>query len=152
MKNQESLNIDTENKQSIDNNKYCKLKKSVKKIKNTDNFGLIRAVVIGIAYTELDPKRHHMLQRTTNRRLLNRVYQAAYQCNLLNKKCKINDLKILERYFEKYRIILLDNNYKLNRKLIYYNDDVNFKKNIYLQYTDKQINVIDSMPAYLNSS
>ena len=50
MKNQESLNIDTENKQSIDNNKYWKLKKSVKKIKNTDNFGLISAVVINQIY------------------------------------------------------------------------------------------------------
>ena len=41
-------------------------KRTVKKISNTDNYTLIRAIVIGIVYREKIKERHNMLQRPSN--------------------------------------------------------------------------------------
>ena len=46
------------------------LKRIVKKILHTDNYTLIRAIVIGIAYHEKIKERHKMLRRPTDKILI----------------------------------------------------------------------------------
>ena len=70
-----------------------------------DDFTLIRAIVIGIAYREKIKSRHDMLQRPTNKQLCHEVNKAAKACNLTTPS--INDLSKLEKNF-KYKLILLD--------------------------------------------
>ena len=49
---------------------YDKAKQSIKEIFNTDNYCLIRAIIIAIAYYENHPSKIKMLDRPTNRKLM----------------------------------------------------------------------------------
>ena len=124
-------------------------KRTVKVVLNNDNFYLIRAIVIAIAYKEKIKERHHMLQRPTNKKLVAEVHKAAAACNIVNRYCTINDLIELEKYFVKYRIILLGENYVDSEKVLYANtDDGNTKNNIYLIFAGDHFNVIGSIKAF----
>ena len=120
-------------------------KRTVKKIYHMDDYTLIRAIVIGIAYREKIKSRHDMLQRPTNKQLCQAVNKAVNACNLT--KPAINDLPKLEKYF-KYKLILLDEDYVESEIVLYNNKDANYKKNIYLQRRKNAFNVIDSMKSY----
>ena len=85
-------------------------KRTVKKIYHVDNYTLIRAIVIGIAYREKMKNRKNFLQRASNQQVQAPVYKAACSCKLFNRKADIHDLPDLEKYF-KYRLILLDEYY-----------------------------------------
>ena len=107
-------------------------KRTVKVVFNNDKYCLIRAIVIAIAYKEKIQERHHMLQRPTNKKLVAEVHKAAAACNIVNRYCTINDLIELEKYFVKYRIILLGENYVDSEKVLYANPDyTKFESNIY---------------------
>ena len=67
-------------------------KRTVKKIPHTDNYTLIRAIVIGIAYREKIKERHKMHRRPTNKHLQAEVYRAEVACNMTNRKCEISDM------------------------------------------------------------
>ena len=49
------------------NREYNKVKNSIKEIINSDNFCLIRAIVVAIAFTENNPAKSNMVQRPTNK-------------------------------------------------------------------------------------
>ena len=66
---------------------YCKAKKSIKEIFNTDNLCLIKAVIIAIAYKELDPSRFDMLKRVTHRKLVKKVNEVQQTLNIGDRKC-----------------------------------------------------------------
>ena len=95
-----------------------------------DDFTLIRAIVIVIAYREKLMHRHKMLQRPSNKYLLKEVFKAANACNL--SKPTINYLPELEKYF-KYKLVMLDEDYVESEIVLYNNKDANYEKNIYLQ-------------------
>ena len=59
-----------------------------------------------------------MLKRPTNKRLLAEVYKAAKACYIINRHTNHDDIAELEKYFAKYRIILLDENYIDSEKVI----------------------------------
>ena len=101
-------------------------RKTVKKIHYTDNYTLIRAIVIGIAYREKIKSRHDMLQRPSNKHLQAEVYRAVVACNMSNRKCEISDIVELEKYFKKYKLVLLDENYIDSEKVIYVNNKQKF--------------------------
>ena len=61
----------------------------------------------------------------------------------------INDLIELEKYFGKYRIILLGENYIDSEKVLYANPDYGkYEKNIYIIHDCDHFNVIDSIKAF----
>ena len=70
-------------------------KRTVKKIYHLDDFSLIRAIVIGIAYREKIKSWREMLKRLTNKQLCQAVNKVANACNL--SKPTINDLPELEK-------------------------------------------------------
>ena len=78
---------------------------------------LIRAIVIGIAYFEKYKKRSNWLQRPFDNGLKNLMHWTSIQCGMYRRQCQINELEKLENYF-KYRIIIIDNDYKINKKII----------------------------------
>ena len=115
-------------------------KRTVKKIYHMDDFTLIRAIVIIIAYREKLMQRHKMFNRTSNKYL--KVFKATNACNLI--KPTITDLPELEKY-NKYKLILLDEDYVQSEKALYNNKDANYEKNIFLQRRQNRFNIIDSM-------
>ena len=73
-----------------------KQKRTVKVVLNNDNYCLIRALVISIAYKEKIKERKQMLQRPTNKKLVAEVNKAAEACNIINRCATINDIAELE--------------------------------------------------------
>ena len=98
-------------------------KRTVKVVFNDDNFCLIRAIVIANAHKKKIKERFKMLARPTNKKLVAVVHKAAEACNILNRCATINDITELEKYFGKYRIIILDENYIDSEKVLYANLD-----------------------------
>ena len=136
----------------VNNNKeYDKAKQSIKEIFNTDNYCLIRAIIIAIAYYENDPSKIKMLDRPTNRKLMTKVLDAVKACKIEGAS-GINDLINLEAYFKDYQIMLIDASYKITNKPLYLNQTTKFNKYLYLFHTGDHYNVIESMPAYVNKA
>ena len=77
----------------VGNNKeYNKVKSSIKEIFNSDNYCLIRAIVIAIAFIENDSSKHDMVKRPTNKKLMAEVHKAAEFCKIEKRAWTINDL------------------------------------------------------------
>ena len=135
------------------NNDYYKSKQSIKEIFNTDNYCLIRAIVIGIAYFEKYTDKSEMLKRPTNRKLWSKVLAAVKSCRIKDDRaCGLQDLIALEGYFKEYQIMLIDKTYRLTNNPIYLNQSEKFNKYLYLLHTDDHYNVLDSMASFLNKS
>ena len=97
-------------------------KRNVKVVfNNNDKYCLIRAIIIAIAYKEKIKEHHNMLKRPTNKKLVDEVHKAATACNIINRCATINDIAELEKYFGKYRIIILYENYIDSEKVLYAN-------------------------------
>ena len=97
-------------------------KRTIKVVLNyNDKYCLIRALVIAIAYKEKIKERHDMLKRQTDKKLVAEVNKAAAACYIVNRCVTINDLIELEKYFSKYRIILLGEYYIDSMKVLYAN-------------------------------
>ena len=124
-------------------------KRTVKVVLNNDNFYLIRSIVIAIAYKEKIKERFKMLERPTNKKLVAEVHKAAEACNIIKRHATINDIVELEKYFGKYRIIILGENYVDSEKVLYANPDyAKFESSIYLIHDGDHFNVIDSIKAF----
>ena len=67
-----------------------------------------------------------MIQRPTNKH--SEAYRAENVCNMINRKCEISDMAELEKYFKKYKLVLLDENYIDSEKVIYVNNKQNLKR------------------------
>ena len=112
---------------------------------HTDDYTLIRALAIGIAYREKINECHNMLQRPTNKQLQAEMYRTVVACNMINRKCDISDMAELEKYFNKYKLVLLNENYIDSEKAIYVNNKQKYDKIIYIQCSTDGFNVIYSM-------
>ena len=106
---------------------------------------MIRAIVIGIAYREKIKERHNMIQSPTNKQLQAEADRAVVACNMINRKCEISDMTELEKYFKKYKLVLLDENYIDSEKVIYVKNKRLYDKIIYIQCIAYGYYVIDSM-------
>ena len=73
-------------------------KRTVKKKYHIDDYSLIRAIVIDIAYHEKIKWRYDMLRRPSNKQLCHKVNKATNACNLIIPT--INDLPELEKNFK----------------------------------------------------
>lgn len=129
---------------------FVKFKRSIIEIYNEDNFCLIRAIIIAIAYIEKDKNYKNMVQRPNNKTLRSKIIKVANDCNISSNGCGIKDIERLEQYFENYQIMVIDKQYTITEEPIYLNKNKKFSKFIYLLYNENHFNVIVSMTAYLN--
>ena len=131
---------------------YLKKKKSVIPINNTDHLCLARALSVGVARIEKDPKylqikdskRHIQLQRALD------LHQAA---NVPLGPCGINEVKLFQQHLINYQIIVVSGNH--NNCIIYPpQPPVNpvEEKSIYLYFHANHFDVITSLPGFLNKS
>ena len=131
---------------------YLKKKKSVIPINNKDDFCLARALAVGIARIEKDPKysqikdskRHIQLQRALD------LHQAA---NVPLGPCGMDEVKLFQQHLTNYQIIVVSGDH--NNCIIYppqppANPDP--EKSIYLYFHANHFDVITSLPGFLNKS
>ena len=62
-----------------------------------------------------------------NKNFQSEVLKALTECKLLNTKVEIYSVPILERFFKKYKIIIIDKNFISNNHIIYINNEDNLK-------------------------
>ena len=131
---------------------YLKKKKSVIPVNNKDDFCLARALAVGIARIEKDPKysqikdskRHIQLQRALD------LHQAA---NVPLGPCGMDEVKLFQQHLINYQIIVVSGDH--NNCVIYppqppANPDP--EKSIYLYFHANHFDVITSLPGFLNKS
>ena len=116
---------------------------------NEDNFCLIRAVIIAIAYIEKDKDLNKLL-RYRSTLLLNKTLDVAKKCQIENEPSGINEIKKLEVFFKDYQITLINNNGMINNEPIFVGELS--KKFIYISFTGSHYNVIKSMPKFVHKS
>ena len=101
-------------------------KKTVRTISCIDNYTIVRAIVIGIAYWQKLKIRSDLIRNYNNKKLQTEVLKALTNCKLLNTKEEINNVPILELYYKKYKIIIIDKNFISNNHIIYINNKDKF--------------------------
>ena len=137
---------------TYDIREYLKKKKSIITIKNQDAYCLARALAVGIARIEKDPrymqikdsKRHAQLERALN------LHQAA---NVPLGPCGLNEVKLFQQYLVNYQIIVVSGDH--NNAIIYPRQppvNLNPEKSIYLYFHANHFDVITSLPGFLNRS
>ena len=131
----------------ISNKSY---KKTVRTISCVDNYTIVRAIVIGIAYCQRLKIRSDMLRNYKNKKLQTKFLKAVKECKLLNTKVEINKVPILEHFLKKYKIIKIDKNFINNNHLIYINNKDKFEQEIYLHTVETGLNFIQSITSNLD--
>ena len=130
---------------------YLKKKKSVITVNNNDDFCLARALAVGIARIEkdpkyrqiIDPKRHIQLDRALD------LHQAA---NVPLGPCGMDEVKLFQQYLTNYQIIVVSGDH--NNSIIYppKPPGTDEKPTISLYYHNKHFDVITTLPGFLNKS
>jgi hypothetical protein len=158
-----------ENKQiqggSSKTKKICKEKKEilnqrdfinnskVVKIINSDNFCLLRAILVGKAFADKE-KNANLLTKRNNRKLNHRVKEYVSKLQLPDRHLNLGDLRIIELYLKEYQITLYSS-IADGSEIIYPQSkrpNRNASKFINISYEDNHFNTITSMTAYLNTS
>ena len=128
---------------------YLKKKKSVIPINNKDNFCLARALAVGIARIEKDPrygqiidsKRHIQLDRALD------LHQTA---NVPLGPCGMDEVKLFQQHLTNYQIIVVSGDH--NNSIIYPPEPpgTDEKPTINLYYHNNHFDVITSIPGFLD--
>ena len=127
--------------------KFCNLKPGIKNVYNSDNYCLLRAILIGKAFTDNDPDKNKLAE--PNSTLLNRMVEKIIkELKIEDKPLGLEELKMIEMYLQDYQITLINGDGKLEKKPIYVGP-LN-KKFIYICYTESHYKVITSMKAFYN--
>ena len=136
---------------------YIKVLRSVITIKNTDNFCLIRAILVAIDKQKKEKK--HLVKNYQNikyKSLYNafneNVIEVAHRCQIKNKACGINEITKLEKYFQEYRIAVIDPDFNTKRDCIYLNEEKKYSKFIYILYFENHYSAITSIKAYFKQA
>ena len=130
---------------------YCVSSKAILPIYNDDNLCLLHAVLVGKAISD-NEKNVYLLAKKNNRKLKKRVIELAKQLNVKDGPCAIDLIKKIEDLWGSYQIMVIDNQDPHNMSTLYLNKDKEFKKFIYLSFTNNHFNVITSMTAFLKKS
>ena len=137
---------------TLDIHEYLKKKKSVIPICNKDDFCLARALAVGIARIQkdpkyqqiIDPKRHIQLDRALD------LHQAA---NVPLGPCGMDEVKLFQQYLTNYQIIVVSGEH--NNAIIYppKPPGTDEKPSIsLLYYHNKHFDVITTIPGFLNKT
>jgi len=128
----------------------CIDKSSIKVIRNTDNFCLVRAIIVGKAYADKDHNARKLL-RPNNRILNEKTLKIVEQLQLPNRQCGIEQVKKIEALLRDYQIMIIDEE-GVAKDPLYLNKNHNFKKFIYISFNQNHFNVITSMRSFTRSN
>ena len=131
---------------------YLKKKKSVISINNKDDFCLARALSVGIARIEKDPRYRHIIDSKRHIQL-DRALDLHQAANVPLGPCGMNEVKLFQQHLTNYQIIVVSGDH--NNSIIYppqppANPDP--EKSINLYFHANHFDVITSLPGFLNKS
>ena len=128
---------------------YLKKKKSVISINNKDDFCLARALAVGIAKIEKDPKYPQIINsdKPVQRERALDLHEAA---NVPLGPCGMAEVKLFQRYLTNYQIIVVSGDH--NGSIIYppKPPGTDEKPTINLYFHDNHFDVITTLPGFLN--
>ena len=127
----------------------CNNKNSIINVFNDDNFCLLRAILIGMRYSDNSPDKASY-SKPNNAQIESDVRYFKKTLNLPNDGCGLGEVKQIEAYIENYCISIIDGTTHKSSNFLY--KGLKNKKFIYLLYTNSHYNVISSMPAFLERS
>ena len=128
---------------------YLKKKKSIIIINNNDNLCLGRALVVGIARIEKDPK-YNQIKDSRSHIQLQRALDLHRAANVPLGPCGMDEVELFQQYFTKYQIIVISADH--NDSIIYppKPPGTDEKQSINLYYHNKHFNVITTIPGFLS--
>ena len=131
---------------------YLKKKSSVISINNKDDLCLARALVVGIARIEKDPRYNSIIDSRCNvqGRRAHDLHQAA---NVPLGPCGLKEVALFQHYLVHYQIIVVSGDQ--NNTIIYPPQpptNPNPEKYIYLYYQANHFDVITKLPGFLNTN
>ena len=137
---------------TYDLREYLKKKKSVICINNKDDTCLGRALVVGIARIEKDPRYKHIANssRPLQRARAINLHQAA---NVPLGPCGLKEVDLFQQHLTQYQIIVVSGDQ--NNTIIYPPKppaNPNPEKSIYLYYQANHFDVITTLPGFLNTN
>ena len=127
---------------------YLKEKKSVITINNKDDFCLARALAVGIAKIEKDP-RYDQIRNSKNHIQLDRALDLHQAANVPLRPCGLNEVKLFQQHLTNYQIIVVSGDH--NNSIIYPPEPpaTDEKPIISLYYHDNHFDTITSLPGFL---
>ena len=131
---------------------YLKKKKSVIPINNKDDFCLARALTVGIARVEKDPRYGQIIDSRKHIQL-DRAWDLHQAANVPLGPGGMDEVKLFQQHLTNYQIIVVSGDH--NNCIIYppeppANPDP--EKSIYLYFHANHFDVITSIPGFLNRS
>ena len=128
---------------------YLKQKGSVIPINNKDDFCLARALAVGIAKIEKDP-RYDQIQRSTRHIQLERALDLHQAANVPLRSCGLSEVKLFQQHLINYQIIVVSGDH--NNAIIYppKPPGTDEKPIISLYYHNNHFDTITSLPGFLN--
>ena len=128
---------------------YLKKKKSVIPIYNKDDFCLARALAVGIARIEKDP-RYGQIIDSRGHIQLDRALDLHQAANVPLSPCGMDEVKLFQQHLTNYQIIVVSGDH--NNSIIYPPEPpgTDEKPTINLYYHNNHFDVITSIPGFLN--
>ena len=127
---------------------YLNLKNSVVRIKNNDDLCLARALVVGIAKVDKDPRYNQIKKsdRPVQREKALALHRAA---NVPLGPCGLNEVALFQQYLSDYQIRVISGDH--NNSVIYPPQPLGTdeKKHLALYFHDNHFDTINSIPGFL---
>jgi len=127
----------------------CNNKKSIINVYNNDNMCCLRAILIGMRYSE-NCSDKSVYAKPNNKEIQKDIEYFKNNLNLPSDGCGISEVQQIEAFIENYCITIIDGSKQKSRHFLY--KGPKNKKFIYILYTNSHYNVITSMPAFLGRS
>ena len=131
---------------------YLKKKKSVICINNMDDLCLARALVVGIARIENDP-RYKQIRDSSRPLQRERAFDLHEAANVPLGPCGLKEVDLFQQHLTNYQIIVVSGDQ--NNAIIYPSRppaNPNPEKSIYLYYQANHFDVITKLPGFLNTN
>ena len=129
-------------------NDYLDQKNSVVRIKNNDDLCLARALVVGIAKVDKDPRYNQIKKsdRPVQREKAIALHRAA---NVPLGPCGLNEVALFQQYLSDYQIRVISGDH--NNSIIYPPQPLGTdeKKHLTLYFHDNHFDTINSIPGFL---
>ena len=130
---------------------YLKKKGSVVTINNKDDFCLARALAVGIAKIEKDP-RYGQITDSRKYIQLDRALDLHQAANVPLRPCGLNEVNLFQQHLTNYQIIVVSGDH--NNTIIYPHEPpgTDEKPTLALYYHNNHFDTITSLPGFLNRS
>ena len=130
---------------------YLKKKRSVIPINNKDDFCLARALAVGIAKIEGDP-RYDQIRDSRQHIQLDRALDLHQAANVPLRPCGMDEVKLFQQHLTNYQIIVVSGDH--NNAIIYppKPPDTDEKPTLSLYYHNNHFDTITSLPGFLDRS